>query len=296
VGPAALLVYVDDATSWLMELRFGVSESAFSYFASTKRYLEQHGKPVAFYSDKASIFRVVDARGKQARGDTQFGRALSELNIDSLCANTPQAKGRVERAHLTLQDRLVKELRLRGISTPEAGNAYLPEFTQDYNARFSCEPQSPRRPSTRPRGRTRPDLHLAKTESFRRTSPSTTKASSHRRSWRNDRSPVSPVASGSRARPHRDPLPRHPAPRGSSTTRTNVRQEHREQAARNGAHEDPKRPIREDSDGWPAVFILRDKENREAQAEACLRTGQRFQAHLLFANTDMPRRHVRSAA
>ncbi len=98
---------------------------------------------MAFYSDKASIFRVVDARGKQARGDTQFGRALSELNIDSLCANTPQAKGRVERAHLTLQDRLVKELRLRGISTPEAGNAYLPEFAQDYNERFSREPQSP---------------------------------------------------------------------------------------------------------------------------------------------------------
>jgi hypothetical protein len=138
-----LLVYVDDATSRLMELRFVVSESAFSYFASTKRYLEEHGKPVAFYSDKASIFRVVDARGKQARGDTQFGRALSELNIDIICANTPQAKGRVERAHLTLQDRLVKELRLRGISMPEAGNAYLPEFTQDYNERFSREPQSP---------------------------------------------------------------------------------------------------------------------------------------------------------
>ena len=97
---------------------------------------------MAFYSDRASIFRVVDARGKQARGDTQFGRALSELNIDSVCANTPQAKGRVERAHLTLQDRLVKELRLRRVSTPEAGNVYLPEFVRDYNERFSREPQS----------------------------------------------------------------------------------------------------------------------------------------------------------
>ena len=143
-GPrCTLLVYVDDATSQLQELRFVDSESAFSYFASTRRYLEQHGKPVAFYSDKATIFRVVDARGKQARGDTQFGRALSQLNIDSICANTPQAKGRVERAHLTLQDRLVKELRLRGISTADAGNAYLPEFTQDYNERFSREPQDP---------------------------------------------------------------------------------------------------------------------------------------------------------
>jgi len=89
-GPrCTLLAYGDDATSRLMELRFVVSESAFSYFASTKRYLEQHGKPVAFYSDKARIFRVVDARGKQGRGDTQFGRALLKLDIDSLCANTP---------------------------------------------------------------------------------------------------------------------------------------------------------------------------------------------------------------
>jgi transposase len=143
-GPrCTLLVYVDDATSRLMELRFAISESAFSYFASTRRYLERHGKPVAFYSDKASIFRVVDARGKQQRTDTQFRRALSELNIEGLCAHTPQAKGRVERAHLTLQDRLVKELRLRGIATPAAGNDYLPEFMDDYNRRFGREPQSP---------------------------------------------------------------------------------------------------------------------------------------------------------
>lgn len=142
-GPrSTLLVYVDDATSRLMELRFAISESAFSYFASTRSYLERHGKPVAFYSDKASIFRVVDARGKEQRSETQFGRALSELNIEGLCAHTPQAKGRVERAHLTLQDRLVKELRLRGIATPESGNAYLPEFIDDYNGRFGREPQS----------------------------------------------------------------------------------------------------------------------------------------------------------
>jgi hypothetical protein len=121
-GPTCtLLVYVDDATSRLQELRFAASESAFDYFASTRAYLGRHGKPVAFYSDKASIFRVVASEARRTAGITQFSRALSELNIDILCANTPQAKGRVERAHLTLQDRLVKELRLRGISTPEAG-------------------------------------------------------------------------------------------------------------------------------------------------------------------------------
>jgi hypothetical protein len=73
---------------------------------------------------------------------TQFSRALSELNIDIVCANTPQAKGRVERAHLTLQDRLVKELRLREISTWEAANAHAPEFIEDYNKRFAKEPLS----------------------------------------------------------------------------------------------------------------------------------------------------------
>jgi hypothetical protein len=73
-------------------------------------------------------------------GVTQFGRALSALNIDILCANTPQAKGRVERAFGTLQDRLVKELRLAGISTMEAANAWLPGFIATYNARFGREP------------------------------------------------------------------------------------------------------------------------------------------------------------
>jgi transposase len=142
-GPkCTLLVFVDDATSRLQELRFVASESAFDYFASTRAYLERHGKPVAFYSDKASIFRVSGSPTRQTAGITQFSRALSELNIDIVCANSPQAKGRVERAHLTLQDRLVKELRLRGISTPEAGNAYLPEFQADYNARFGRDPAS----------------------------------------------------------------------------------------------------------------------------------------------------------
>jgi hypothetical protein len=142
-GPrCTLLAYVDDATSRLQELRFVASESAFDYFASTRAYLERYGKPVAFYSDKASIFRVSGSQTRQTAGITQFSRALSELNIDIVCANSPQAKGRVERAHLTLQDRLVKELRLRGISTPEAGNAYLPEFQADYNGRFGREPAS----------------------------------------------------------------------------------------------------------------------------------------------------------
>jgi hypothetical protein len=75
-------------------------------------------------------------------GFTQFGRAMFELNIDTICANSRAAKGRVERAHQTLQDRLVKELRLRDISTRDAANAYAPAFMEDYNRRFGREPQS----------------------------------------------------------------------------------------------------------------------------------------------------------
>ena len=137
-----LLVYVDDATSRLMEIRFVDSESTFDYFAATHSYLKSHGKPVAFYSDQASIFRITASEPRKTDGLTQFSRALTELNIDIVCADSPQAKGRVERAHLTLQDRLVKELRLRDISTQEAANAYAPEFIEDYNKRFAKEPLS----------------------------------------------------------------------------------------------------------------------------------------------------------
>jgi hypothetical protein len=137
-----LLVFVDDATSELMELLFCESESAFSYFAALRSYLEQHGKPVALYSDKAGVFRINQREPQGGAGVTQFSRALSSLNIDILCANTPAAKGRVERAHLTLQDRLVKELRLREINDVDSANAFAPEFIADYNRRFARAPRS----------------------------------------------------------------------------------------------------------------------------------------------------------
>jgi hypothetical protein len=138
--PCSLLVFVDDATGKLMQLRFVRSESAFTYFEALELYLQCHGAPIAFYSDKHSVFRVAkkDARGGQ--GVTQFGRALCELNIEILCANSSQAKGRVERMNRTLQDRLVKELRLASIDGMEAGNAFLTGFMEDYNARFAVCP------------------------------------------------------------------------------------------------------------------------------------------------------------
>jgi hypothetical protein len=139
-GPSCtLLAFVDDATSRLMLLRFVASESAFSYFAATRSYLAAHGRPVAFYSDKHGIFRV-NSKTATDEAITQFGRGLCELNIDIICANSPQAKGRIERAFGTLQDRLVKELRLAGISTMEAANAWLAGFIETYNGRFGRHP------------------------------------------------------------------------------------------------------------------------------------------------------------
>lgn len=140
-GPkCTLLVYVDDATSKIMELRFTETESTFDYFHSTRRYLERHGKPVAFYSDKHSVFRVNQKEAVSGNGLTQFGRALHELNIDIIYAHSSQAKGRVERMNLTLQDRLVKELRLVGISCIEDANAFLPGFVESFNAKFAKAP------------------------------------------------------------------------------------------------------------------------------------------------------------
>ena len=135
--PCTLLVFIDDATSKLMQLRFVPSESTDSYFAALKGYVNEHGCPVAFYSDKHTVFRVNKPDAKGGSGMTQFGRALAELNIEILCANSSQAKGRVERANRTLQDRLVKELRLAQINDMAAGNAFLPEFMKHYNEKFS---------------------------------------------------------------------------------------------------------------------------------------------------------------
>ncbi len=137
-GPkCTLLVFIDDATSRLMHLQFAKSESTFDYMRAMHHYIDQHGKPLALYSDKHSVFRVNTKGALGGDNMTQFGRALKELNIEILCANTCQAKGRVERANLTLQDRLVKELRLEGIDDMATANVYLPKFVEDFNRRFA---------------------------------------------------------------------------------------------------------------------------------------------------------------
>ena len=137
-----LLVYIDDASGKLVELHFTPSETTFSYFQASRQYLVRYGRPLAFYSDKNSIFKVNIPNALSGSGMTQFGRAMKALDIEIICAHSPQAKGRVERVISTLQDRLVKELRLQNISTIAAANAFAPEFIQDFNRRFSVHPRS----------------------------------------------------------------------------------------------------------------------------------------------------------
>jgi len=137
-----LLVFIDDATGRLVQLLFVDCESFFGYCQAAEGYFTHYGKPGAFYSDKHGIFRVNLPSSGHTEALTQFGRAMQELDLQIICANTPQAKGRVERVIQTLQDRLPKELRLRSISSPEVGNAYLPEFMADFNKRFAVPPRS----------------------------------------------------------------------------------------------------------------------------------------------------------
>lgn len=136
-----LLVFIDDATSELKALRFVDTESTLAYMAVLHDYILEHGLPAALYSDRHSIFHVAKADEKRAgAGQTQFARALEQLGIEGIQANSPQAKGRVERANQTLQDRLVKEMRLHGIDNQEAANAWLPQFIRAHNRRFAVAP------------------------------------------------------------------------------------------------------------------------------------------------------------
>ena len=144
-----LFVMIDDATSRLF-CRFYESEDTASAFALFGGYVRRHGLPAALYVDKDSIYRVNDPLARehgQQRGQvplTQFGRAMQQLCVEVICADSPQAKGRVERVNGTLQDRLVKALRLAGISTIQEANEFLQrEFLPEHNRRFAIGAASP---------------------------------------------------------------------------------------------------------------------------------------------------------
>lgn len=139
-----LIVMIDDATSELMKLKFFETETTEAYTTTLQEYVHEFGRPRAFYVDKHSIFRVNTGKDKGNK-DTQFSRILRDLNIDLITANTPQAKGRVERSNKTLQDRLVKELRLRNINTIEEANEFLDnEYREIHNIKFMKEAKDPK--------------------------------------------------------------------------------------------------------------------------------------------------------
>ena len=137
-----LLVFIDDASGKLMQLRFMPSETTLGYMRVLHDHVQTHGVPVALYSDKHSIFRI-NAKDAQPEAETQFARAARALGIESIHAHSPQAKGRVERANQTLQDRLVKAMRLAGIDDMDAANAWLPGFIASFNKRFAVTPKDP---------------------------------------------------------------------------------------------------------------------------------------------------------
>lgn len=141
-GKACLILFVDDATSQVLAARFVSHESFFAYVEVCKVYFVEIGLPKAFYSDRFSVFRVNAPNVTQTDALTQFGRAMKELDIQLICANSPQAKGRVERANRTFQDRLIKEMRLEQINDYQQANEFLPTYIEMYNAKFGVLPRS----------------------------------------------------------------------------------------------------------------------------------------------------------
>lgn len=139
-----LLAAIDDATSSVAKAEFAIHEGVLPVMGFWKEYVLVNGKPRSIYLDKFSTYKVnhkIASENPDVK--TQFQRACNELGIQPIFANSPQAKGRVERLFSTLQDRLVKELRLRGISTAEEANIFLKEiFLPKFNATFSVEPAS----------------------------------------------------------------------------------------------------------------------------------------------------------
>jgi hypothetical protein len=134
---------VDDATGKITQARFEDHEGVIPTFRFWKRYIEHHGKPTAIYLDKFSTYKINHPSAKDNYDlITQFQRACQDLGIQLISAHSPEAKGRVERMFKTLQDRLVKELRLAGISDPETANTFLEEkFIPEFNVQFSVIPE-----------------------------------------------------------------------------------------------------------------------------------------------------------
>jgi hypothetical protein len=146
-----LITMIDDATSQLLA-RFYPAATVETHMDLAQRWLRRHGRPLALYTDRHSIFEPQDKGRALPEGETQFGRALRELDIELIRAHSPQAKGRVERSFDTAQDRWVKELRLAGVTTGDEANAVLERLLPEHNRRFA-KPARHARDAHRPLGR-----------------------------------------------------------------------------------------------------------------------------------------------
>ena len=136
-----LLVFIDDATNRI-EARFYPGERLVCYLDLMGRYLKRHGRPLAFYADRSTIFQPTEKSLTTEK--TQFGRALKELDVKLIAAYSPQAKGRVERFFGYAQDRWVKEMRLAGVTTIDEANALVESKLQpEFNRRFTKKAASP---------------------------------------------------------------------------------------------------------------------------------------------------------
>ncbi|MGB3925771.1 MAG: ISNCY family transposase, partial [Caldicoprobacterales bacterium] len=155
--PCNLHGAIDDATGEILALFFTPNECMEGYFEIIRQIVKNYGIPMSLYCDRHTIF-VSPNDGKlsiedQLKGKTvnltQFGRAMEELGITIIKANSPQAKGRIEKLWDTLQSRLPVEFKIRGIDTMEAANAFLSQFIVAYNEKFGVEPENPE-PAFRP--------------------------------------------------------------------------------------------------------------------------------------------------
>lgn len=137
-----LIAFIDDATSQILWLEFAKSESVESLMKSTRSYIETYGKPASFYADRGSVYKV-NKNNPDNDKITQYGRAMNEIHVKLINARSPEAKGRVENLFGTLQDRLVKELRLANISSIEEANKFARGiYIPKHNAKFAVKPKS----------------------------------------------------------------------------------------------------------------------------------------------------------
>lgn len=140
-GPRChLYIIVDDATSKIMAAHFEIEETTEGYYRTFEKYFKKYGLSISIYCDKRGVFKVNQGDENKL---TQFGRAMKELGIKIIFAHSPQAKGRVERKFEILQDRLIREMRLRNISTIEAGNEFLPSYLEKHNLAYGVAPTNP---------------------------------------------------------------------------------------------------------------------------------------------------------